>query len=96
MWWRSCNALKKCTEEIIINDKEDEVNEKLFESLLHRYQNNLETLARGIDFIFDCVHLLYYNSYKINPNRGGSYIHFPDWIKNKEATINPINKRDNK
>ena len=22
-------------------------------------------------------------------NRGGSYIYFPEWIKNKKATINP-------
>ena len=22
--------------------------------------------------------------------------HYPDWIKNKKATINPINKKDNK
>ena len=28
-------------------------------------------------------------------NRGGSYIDFPDWLKNKRATINPKSK-DNK
>ena len=27
---------------------------------------------------------------------GGSYIDSPDWIKNKKATVNPINKKDNK
>ena len=32
----------------------------------------------------------------INPNCGGSYIDSPDWIKNKNATINPSNKKDNK
>ena len=31
----------------------------------------------------------------ISPNRGGSYIDSPDWIKNKK-TINPINKQENK
>ena len=31
----------------------------------------------------------------INPNRVGSYIDSPDWIKNKKATINPINKKHN-
>ena len=67
-----------------------------FKSLLHRYQNNLETLTRGIDFIFDCVHLLYYKCHKINPNRGGLYRNFLYWINSKEASINPINKRDNK
>ena len=34
--------------------------------------------------------------YKIYPNRGGSYVDFPHWIKNKKATINPINEKDNK
>ena len=29
-------------------------------------------------------------------NRSGSYIDSPDWIKNKKATINTINKKDNK
>ena len=39
---------------------------------------------------------MYYKCRKINANRGGSYIDSPDWIKNKKATINPINKKDNK
>ena len=45
--------------------------------------------------IFDCVHSLYYNCHRINCKRDGSYIDSPDWIKNKKATINPINKKDN-
>ena len=48
------------------------------------------------EFVFDHVHLLYYKCHKINPNRGGSYIDSPDSIKNKKATINPINIKDNK
>ena len=39
---------------------------------------------------------MYYKDHKINPNHGGSYINFPDWIKNKKLTIDPINKKDNK
>ena len=39
---------------------------------------------------------LYYKCHKINPNPGGSYIDSPDWINNKSASINPINKKDNK
>ena len=74
----------------------DKANEKeLFDSLKNRYQNNLE-LMKGSEFVFDYVQLLYYKCHKINPNRGGSYINSPDWIKNKKATINPINKKDNK
>ena len=74
----------------------DEVTKELFESPLKIYQIGLETSMTGSDFIFDCVHLLYYKCYKINPNQGGSYIGSPDWIKNKKATINAINKEDNK
>ena len=39
---------------------------------------------------------MYYKCHEINPNCDGSYIDSPDWIKNKKATINPINKKDNK
>ena len=47
-------------------------------------------------FVFDYVQLLYYKFHKINLNRSESCINFPDWIKNKKVTINPINKKDNK
>ena len=50
---------------------------------------------RGSDFIFDCVHLLYYKCYKTNFKQGGPSIDSPDWVKNKKATINSINKKDN-
>ena len=45
------------------------------------------------EFVFDYVQLLYYKCYKINPNGGGSCMDSPDWIENKKATINPINKK---
>ena len=51
---------------------------------------------KGSVFVFNHVHLLYYKCHKINLNRGEPYIDSPDWIKNKKATINPINKKYNK
>ena len=48
------------------------------------------------EFVFNFVHLLYYKCHKINPNCGGLYKDFPDWIKNKKAAINPVNKKHNK
>ena len=51
---------------------------------------------RGSEFVFDYVQLLYYKCHKINLNCGGSYIDSPNWIKKKKATINLINKKDNK
>ena len=85
---------KSCNIEIIINNEADEVIKKLFNSLKNRYQNNLQSM-RGSEFVFDYVHLIYYKCHRINFNCGGSYIDSPYWIKNK-ATINPINKNDNK
>ena len=70
MHWESDNI------EIMINDKADEVIKKLFESFLNRYQIGLETSMRSSDFIFHCVHLLYYKCHKINFRRG-RYIDSP-------------------
>ena len=71
----------------------------LFDSLKNRNQNNSE-LMKGSEFVFVYVHLLFimliYKCHKINRNRGGSYKDSPDWIKNKKATINPINRKDSK
>ena len=53
-------------------------------------------LIKGSEFVFDDVRLLYHKCHKINLNRGGLYVDSPDWIKNKNATISPINKKDNK
>ena len=61
--------LKRDKKEIKINGK-DEVIEKLFKSLLNKYQNNLEKSIRSSDFILNCGHLLYYKWHKVNLNRG--------------------------
>ena len=39
---------------------------------------------------------MYYKCHKINFDHGGSYIDSPDWMKNKKARINPINKKDSR
>ena len=49
---------------------------------------------KGSEFVFDCVHFLYYKCHTVNRNHGGSYIDSPDWIKNIKTTINLINKKD--
>ena len=50
---------------------------------------------KGNGFVFHYVQLLYYKC-QINPNRDGSYIDSPGWIKNKKSTTNLINKKDSK
>ena len=79
---------------ILMGYETDEIIEELFKSLLQRYQG-LEESIKGSEFIFDSVDLLEYKLNKISPNRGGSYIDSPKWIKNKKATINPENNDDN-
>ena len=51
---------------------------------------------RGSNFVFDCVHLLYYKCHKINLDCGESYVNFSDWIKSKKPTITPIDENDYK
>ena len=61
----------------------------------NRYQNSLESM-KDSEFVFHYVHLMCYKCHKINPNRGGSYTDSPNWMKNKKALINFINKRSKK
>ena len=81
--------------EIMNNDEADKVIKELFDSVGNRYKNDLESM-KSSDFVLEYVHLLYYKCHEIYLNCSGSYIDFLDWIKNQKATINPINKKDNK
>ena len=86
---------KSANIEIMIGKETDEIIEKLFKSLLQKYQERLEEPMRESEFICDRVDLLYYHLQKINLKRNGSYIDSPEQLKNKKATINPKNNDDN-
>ena len=47
--------------EIMMGSETDETIEKLFKSLLQRYQEGLEESMRGSEFAFDSVDSLQYN-----------------------------------
>ena len=81
--------------EITFGDDNDDIIEQLFESLLQKYEENLQNKMRGSEFEFDGVNFLYYDFNKTSINRGGSYIDSPKWLKDKKSTINPKNS-DNK
>ena len=66
-----------------------------YDSFKNKSHNNLESI-KGSGFVFNYVQLLCYKWHKINSNRCGSYIDFPNWVANKKATINPTNKKNNK
>ena len=87
---------KSIKAEIMTGSDTNENNGILFESLLQKYQANLEEKMHGSEFVFDGVNALYHHLNKISLNRGGSYIKSPYYLEDKQATINPQNKRDNK
>ena len=68
---------------IMINDEANNVIKEPFDSVKPICQNNLKWM-RHSQFVFDYVHLLYYECHKVNRTRGGSYRDSPDWIKNKQ------------
>ena len=80
--------------EIMFGDDNDDTIEQLFESLLQKYEENLQNKMRGSEFEFDGVNFLYYDFNKTSINRGGSYIDSPKWLKDKKSTINSKNNDD--
>ena len=82
--------------EIFMGSNTEDVIDKLFNTLLQRFQCAQETSnERGSEFIPDSVEVLYYEFHKIDIIRAESYIVSPDWIASKKATINPKNEKDN-
>ena len=85
MYTRSDNV------EIMFGDDNDDIIEQLFESLLQKYEENLQNKMKGSDFEFDGVNFLNYDFNKTSINRGKSYIDSPKWLKDKKSIINPKN-----
>ena len=88
MYTRSDNV------EIMFGNDNDDIIEQLFESLLQKYEENLQNKIRGSEFEFDGINFLYYDFNKTSINRGGSYIDSPKWLKDRKSTINPKNNDD--
>ena len=73
-----------------------DVIDKLFNTLLQRFQSAQETSnERGSESISDSVELLYYHFQRIDIRKAELCIISPDWIVSKVATINPKNEKDN-
>ena len=85
MYTRSDNV------EIMFGDNNDDIIEQLFESLLQKYEDNLQIKMKGSEFEFDGVSFLYYDFNKTSIDRGGSYIDSPKWLKDTKSIINPEN-----
>ena len=72
----------------------DEIIKDRSESLLQKFHEGLEESMKRSKFIFDSVNVLNYDLNKISLNRGGSYIDYPKWLKNKKVTVNLNNNGD--
>ena len=86
---------RSVSEEFMSESETEEIVEKLFRSLLQRYQDNLNEKMRGSDFIFNGVNYLFYDFNRVSISKGGSYIESPKWLKDKKCTVNQKNN-DNK
>ena len=75
---------------ILAGYERDDIIEKRFDSLLEKYQKVLDEKLKKSNFIFDSVGALYHKLHKTSLNRGGSDIDSPEWLRNKEATIQLI------
>ena len=80
--------------DVLIRNTTDDIIKELFESNLKRYQSWLEESMRGSEFVYHCVNELFYRLHKVDLNRGKSYTNSLTWLKNKKATINPKNMKD--
>ena len=80
-------------ESIMLGNETDNIIKELFESILDNYQKEEQIMRGGSDFIFESAELLDYKLHKTSLKRGGSYIESHEWLKNKEATISPKNKK---
>ena len=71
----------------------DNIIKELFESFLNNYQEELK-ITSGSESNFENVEKMDYKHRRVHLRRGRSYIKSPEWLLNKEATINPKNKND--
>ena len=56
----------------MFGDDNDDIIEQLFESLLQKYEENLQNKMRRSEFEFDGVNFFNYDFNKTSINRGGS------------------------
>ena len=75
--------------EIMIGNKTHKIMQEVVDSLLQKYQKDLEELIKGCEFVFDSVNLLHYKFHKIILNRGELYIDFAKRLKSKKSAIKP-------
>ena len=81
--------------EILPSNDTNEIIKELTGSFFDNYQEQLLILRNGSNCIFDSVEVLGIHFHQIDLKRGSSYIKSPEWLKNKGATTNLQNTKDN-
>ena len=82
--------------EIFVGSNTENVIDTLFNTILNRIQQLIETsYERRSRLTHDSVGLLYYYFQRIDIRRGETYIVSLNWIASKKVTINPKNEKDN-
>ena len=82
--------------EILPGDDVNDIIKELTDSFYENYEDQLLKLRNGSGYVYDNVEVMGIHFHKIEVERGSSYIESPEWIKNKKATINPQNSKDNR
>ena len=83
--------------EIFMGSKTENITDTLFNTILNKIQQAIETSnERGSGFTRDSVGLLYYHFQRIDIRRAESCIMSPNSIGSKKATVNPKNEKGNK
>ena len=81
--------------EMRAGDDTNDIVIKLLDTFLENYEREADILRNGSDYVFECVDLTHVQFHTIELKRGSSFIDSPKWIKDKHATINPKNTKDN-
>ena len=79
----------------LLSDNSEDILEQPINSLRNYYEDKLLICRTDSSYVYESVEGLSIHFHKIDLNRGSSYIPSPDWLKNKGATINPQNTKDN-
>ena len=77
------------------SDNSEDLLEQLINSLCKYYADKLLISRTDSSYVYESVEGLSIHFHKIDLNRESSYTPSPDWLKNKGATINPQNTKDN-
>ena len=78
--------------EIMIGNEKDRIIQKLFDSLLQKYQKDS---MKDSEFVFDSITLLHNKYHKISLNHAESYKDSAKWLKDKKSTTK-LKINDNK